>query len=410
MTDQARYRRGRLTGRVSLTVAMTVALMTTTAQADWPNFRGPNHDGTLTGAGLANYSGKPSKVWEKDVGIGAGSVAVADGKLVVLGNIDDHEVVSCFDAKTGEKQWTFKYPVKFTKRMFTGGSATTPTIDDGHVYVLSEAGPIHCLKLSDGSKVWEANAQQYGGATPKWNYSASPVIVGNNVILNIGGSGNSTLALNKKTGAKVWGVGSRGASYGTPLPFQHRGKTFIAVAKAKHYEVLDASNGRELAAIDFTSSWDVNSGTPSFAGGKLFISNGYGNGRLAMFDLNRGGSEAWSNSDFAAKYCSPVLHEGHFYGISGERRGKLTCVRASDGKTMWQGDRMGDGTLIIVDGMIVALSEGGRLMIAPAKPTEPKPVVSMDVIPGRTWVEPVVSDGMVFVKNNEGALAGYKLK
>ncbi len=386
------------------------ALSTAATAGDWPNYRGPHHDGAATGEDLAGYDGTPTKAWAADPGRGASSVAVVGDRLVTLGNKDDRDHVTCYDAKSGKVLWAFDYANDFSRRQFDGGTATTPAIDDGLVYTLSDRGHIHCLQLDDGSVLWKTHAGKFGGKLPRWHYAASPVVVGDLVVFNIGGDDNSTLALNKKTGEKVWGSGSDGASYGTPLPFEHDGKTFLAVAKAKRYVVLETDSGKQIAAIPWTTSYDVNSGTPTFTDGKLILSNGYGGGKVAMFDLEKGGQQVWSNPDFAAKYCSPVLYDGHLYGIAGERRGAMVCIRASDGKTIWTEGRYGNGTLTIVDGTIVALSENGNLVIGKADPAGFKTTVDLNVIAGRAWIEPVVSDGYVYLRNNKAELAAYKLR
>lgn len=390
--------------------AIALLLAAGPALADWPNFRGPDFTGAGAPGVLAGYSGTPAKAWETDAGIGVSAAVVVGDKLITMGNKDDHDVVVCLNAGTGEQVWQFKYPNKLTKRQFDGGTAPTPAVDGDMVYVLGESGQVYCLRLADGGEVWSTHANEFGGKLPRWHYSGSPIVVGDKVILNIGGNGNSTLALNKATGDKVWGAGSQGASYGTPSAFEHKGRTFVAVAKQKSYVVLDAATGRQIASIPLSSSYDVNSGTPSFADGKLLITNGYGNGKARLFDLDRGAQQVWENGDFAAKYCSPVIYKGHLYGISGERGGAMTCIRLSDGKTVWQQGRYGNGTLTIVDGHIVAVSESGKLIIAKADPTGFNPTVEMSAVRGRVWVEPVVANGHVYVRNNKGQLAAFKLK
>src|SRR5687767_3185880 len=69
---------------------------------DWPQWRGPNRDGISK---EKSWSAKwpatgPEKVWNATVGVGYASLAVAKGKVYILGNISDTDNIYCFDANT----------------------------------------------------------------------------------------------------------------------------------------------------------------------------------------------------------------------------------------------------------------------------------------------------------------------
>ncbi|UCE48667.1 MAG: PQQ-binding-like beta-propeller repeat protein, partial [Phycisphaerales bacterium] len=99
-----------------LTISLCVALMgfhNTAGAADWPNYRGPDHNGiTKETDWKTNWADSGPKVlWKKSIGIGFSSMAVVGGKVYAMGNQGKKEdVVYCFDAVTGEEIWTHSYP------------------------------------------------------------------------------------------------------------------------------------------------------------------------------------------------------------------------------------------------------------------------------------------------------------
>ena len=70
-------------------VVLLIALMPVRSEADdWPNWRGPQHNGISQ---ETNWLGdwpafEPVILWEQQVGTGFSSIAVADGRVYTMGN------------------------------------------------------------------------------------------------------------------------------------------------------------------------------------------------------------------------------------------------------------------------------------------------------------------------------------
>ena len=241
-----------LLGVTSL-VFVTLLLPIVPAMADdWPFFRGPNYNGVSTESGWTTRwpASGPKIAWKKNVGIGVSSFAVVDDRVITMGNRKDTDIVWCFEADNGRLIWQFTYPCKFDARQFEGGTASTPTIDGSFVYTLGFDGQVHCLSIEDGKVVWHKHlAQDFGGRYSSWKYSGSPLVIGDLVILDTGADGNSTLALDKTTGQKVWGTGRDLAGYSTPIPFQHFGQSGVLILKARALVAHDLASGREFWRI-----------------------------------------------------------------------------------------------------------------------------------------------------------------
>lgn len=389
-------------------VMMLVALVSApiTQASDWHAFRGPQQDGTST---ESKWSAKfpadgPKILWKKNVGTGAASVVVSGEHAITMGNRNGRDFVVSLNPETGEENWSFDYECAFDKRMFDGGTASTPTIDGDHVYTLSYDGHIHCLTLKDGKRVWAKHARQdFGGKLSRWKYAGSPLVLGNAVIFDIGGKTNSTLALNKKTGAKLWGSDSGNAGYATPVSFKAGRSTGVVVAKGTYVIGHDAKTGRKLFSFPWKTSYDVNAATPIILGDKILVSNGYGPGGTAMFSLSGQPKRLWFNSDLKPKTSSPVTYKGAIYGVS-QIGGKLLCINAASGKTMWEERGFGGGTLTLAGDKIIALSDRGELVIAQATTSGFKPISRAKILSGTCWVNPVLANGRLYCKNNRGEL------
>jgi len=376
---------------------------------DWPFFRGPDFNGVSTESGwLTQWSASGPKIaWRKNVGIGVSSFAVVDNRVITMGNRKDADIVWCFDAGTGRVIWQFTYPCKLDPRQFEGGPASTPTVDGSFVYTLAYDGQAHCLDIEDGRVVWRKHlVDDFGGRYSSWKYAGSPLVIGNLVILDTGADGNSTVALDKTSGRKVWGVDKDLAGYATPVPFEHAGRRGVLVFKARAMVAYDLATGRELWRIIWKVYHDCNASTPTVYGDKLFISTGYGgrSARGALFQLGQGQPrQIWLNQDLETKMNSAVVYEGHLYCISERSGGQLMCFDLRDGAEVWAERTFAPyGTLMIADGKLVILDEKGDLVIAEAAPGGYRELARAKILSGRCWVMPVLANGRIYAKTNKG--------
>src|SRR5688572_8102176 len=165
---------------------------------EWPQWGGPQRTG-VSGETKWSSKGKDAPLWKAQLGIGYSSVAVAGKRVFTLGydKETEHDVLYCLDAATGEEQWVHAYPAKILDLYHGGGTLTTPTVDGELVYVSEREGHLACLQAKSGDVVWEKQAgKEFGLDIPQWGFSASPVVLGEHVILNYG----KVFAFDKKKG------------------------------------------------------------------------------------------------------------------------------------------------------------------------------------------------------------------
>ena len=383
------------------------------AADDWRFFRGPNCNGVSTETGWTCQwpQAGPKVAWRADVGIGASSVVVAGDRVLTMGSRkqQNEELVWCLDARSGKTLWQYTYPSQFDARQFEGGPASTPTADGRFAYALGYLGHVHCLNLEDGRVEWRKHlVDDFGGRYSSWKYAGSPLVTEELVIFDTGADGNSTVALDKTTGRKVWGAGNDLAGYSTPIPFEHAGGPGVLVFKARAMVAHDLATGRELWRIDWRTNYDCNASTPTVLGDKLFISTGYGGHRArgALFQLGEGEPrQIWMNQDLETKMNSAVVHESHVYCVSERASGQLMCFDLHDGAIAWFESSFAKyGTLMIADGKLIVLDEKGDLVIVDAAPAGYRELARAKVLDGRSWVMPVLANGHIYTKNNAGKI------
>ena len=393
--------------------ALSALLSTAAAGADWLHYRGPAQNGSSSEKIAAFPVGGPRELWRVQLGIGLSSVTVAEGRVYSAGHKDGREVLHCLNAATGRTVWTHSWPAKLGAYFFEGGPRATPTIDGGRVFMLGADGHAACADAATGKPVWEKElVRDFGGSRPDWGFSGSPTIDGKNVILDCGGKGASTVALNKETGALVWKSGDDEAGYGSPVVAQLGGTRRILVLKADALVALNAADGREAARFEWKTSYNVNAATPLVIGKRVIVSSGYNHG-AAAFDFSGGKhSGAWFTKNLHAHFNSPVHSGGHVFGMDGEigkPRSALVCLDVATGDEKWRTREVNNGSLIVAGDKLLALTEAGDLVLADASPKGYKELGRKKVLSNRCWVQPTLANGKVYCRNNTGELVALDL-
>jgi outer membrane protein assembly factor BamB len=353
--------------------------------------------------------GGPKVAWRRNVGRGASSFVVVDDRVITMGNRADTDIVWCLDASSGRVIWRFNYPCKFDDRNFEGGTASTPTVEGSSVFTLAYDGQVHCLDVQHGQLAWRKHlVRDFGGRYSSWKYAGSPLVTGDMVIFDTGADGNSTVALEKTSGRKVWGAGHDLAGYATPIPFTHDGQRGVLIFKARAMVAHGLSDGHQLWRLDWRTNYDVNASTPTVVGDKLFISSGYGGRRArgALFQLGQvKPRQIWVNDDLETKMSSAVVYEDHVYCVSERSGGQLMCVDLRRGNTVWAERSFAPyGTLMIAEGKLVVLDEEGELVIADAAPAGYRELARAKVLDGRCWAMPVLANGRIYARTNTGEM------
>lgn len=377
---------------------------------DHYDFRGHRRDGVIEGPPLRRDWSKspPRELWRQPVGGGYAGFAVSGNLLATIEQRRDEEVVVGYDATTGHQRWKYPYPAHFQETMGGPGPRATPTISDKYVYSLGAAGMLVCLEAATGAKKWQVNTLE-NNANISWAMSGSPLIVGDNVVVNPGSQtdaarGRALLAFDRETGKPVWAAGSHRAGYASPMLVSSLGgQPQIVIFDAAGLGGHDASTGAELWRHPWVTYQEINVAQPLvFPDDRIVISSGYGHGcamlRVTQSQGRWSVEELWQNREMRCKFTSPVAFQGHLFGLD---EGILVCLDEASGKRTWKEGRYGHGLLLLTDDLLVIFSEDGRLALVEAKPESYRELANLKVFDERkNWNHLALADGKVYLRNH----------
>jgi len=284
------------------------------------------------------------------------------------------------------------------------GPRATPTWDDGRLFALGATGELHSLDAATGELRWRTNILNDAGATNlTWAMAASPLVVDGMVVVLPGGeNGQSVVAYDADTGHLVWTALDDPQGYTAPMLLELAGVRQILVVTATRAVGLTVENGTLL----WEYPWVTSSGPPNISmpvaidGDRLFLSAGYGHGGALIEVTDSGGSlsaqEHWRTNRMKNRFSTSVLYEGHLYGLD---ESILACLDAETGELAWKGGRYGHGQLLLANGHLVVLTERGDVVLVRATPDGHEELARFEALSGKTWNNPAIVDGRLFVRN-----------
>ena len=378
----------------------------TVEAADWPHWRGPNHNGISSETGwVATWPETGPKVlWKASIGTGFSSIAVSNGRAYAIGNINNNDILYCYDAETGKEIWKKSYPCPIYAKNHEGGPSATPTIDGDAIYTFSKDGDVIRFKAESGEIVWHKNLnKEFGFKHPTWHFSGSPLMIDDLVILNAGTQG---VALKKADGSIAWQSEKGVCGYATGVPFTIDGQKCVAMMVSREIVCFNPSTGDVIWRYPWKTSYDINAAEPIIVGDTVFITSGYNHGCALLKIEGSSVTEIWQNKNMSNQINSSVLWEGHIYGFNGQVNGgaKLTCINFETGEAKWSQGGMGTGSLMLADEKLIILGENGKLVIAEASPDGFKELASAQILTGKCWTVPVLANGRIYARNAEGQL------
>ena len=82
--------------------------------ADWPQWRGPNRDGSTSFTAPASWPQQLTQKWKVDVGLGYATPLLVGNRIYMFSRQGDNEVMSALDPESGKVIWQTGYPASFT--------------------------------------------------------------------------------------------------------------------------------------------------------------------------------------------------------------------------------------------------------------------------------------------------------
>lgn len=390
---------------------------------DWPQVNGLNHDRISTESiEIGEDAWKPSTNWQVKCNGGFSSFVVGEGKAftVLLNEIegDLREIVVALDSSTGKLLWN----TGLGKASYDpGGDRGTPTnkggdgpratavVSNGSVFVYGSQFDLYCLDSSNGKLLWKQDIlNDFGGKMIRWQNAMSPLVHGDRVFVSGGGERQAILAFSVSDGSLLWQTASDGVSHATPVLATIDGIEQALFVLKKEVISVDPETGKELWTYPFKIGGSI-AASPVVYGNLIHVTAGYGTG-AAVIEVTQK-DKAWDvkehwrirgNGSVASHWSTPVAHEGHLYGLYSYKEfgdGELKCIDMLTGKIEWEKKGFGQGQLIMADNKLFVLSDFGRMSVVEPTPVKYKELAEADVIEGKCWATPVISDGHMFIRS-----------
>jgi outer membrane protein assembly factor BamB len=389
-------------GRATLVGIAILAATLPTQAVDWYRWRGPNLDGISTETGWSATWPKegPKTLWKAKVGIGFNSFTVSQGRAYIVGNTDNKDTVFCFDAATGKEVWKYTFDAPLDAKYYEGGPSASPTIDGDNVYTLSKRGIVNSLNAATGKLLWTKDlTKELGAKIPEWGFAGSVLVYADRLYVNVGKYGTCL----DKSGKVIWTTGTEQSGYSSFVPFTIGGVKGLAVFAAKDVAGIDPETGKVLWSHPWKTNYDVNAADPIIQGDIVFISSGY-NAGCAAIRIDQGQTKLlWQNKNMRNHFNSCVLIGGYLYGW--DEGSDLRCIDLKTGDTKWSQADLGkkqQGAIMAADGKLIVQGGKGELLVTPADPAGFKPSAQAQVLGGKCWSTPVLSNGRIYCRNAAG--------
>jgi outer membrane protein assembly factor BamB len=394
-------------------------------EANWPTFRGAQRTGVSPETGLlADWPAEgPKLVWEAEgCGRGYASIAVDDNRLYTLGDglsseSNKDEYMSCFERESGKRIWRTKTGPAWNQGPDNWQSSrSTPTVDGDRVYVITPFGKLICLN-TDGKELWKIDLKKefQGKKADSWGYSESVLIDGDHLICTPGGTKNTMVALDKKTGKLKWSTvrdGDRGAG--------HASVVIANVGSTKVYVQTTGSGALGVRASDGELLWSYEIDrttavipTPIVRDDLVFFSAGYKRGGALLKQVASSGKinveEIYGlKPSLANKHGGIILMGDYLYGDSDDK-GLPFCADLMTGEIKWKSRGAGkkSASVIGADGHVYVRYSNGVMTLVKADASSFQEVANFKV-PGSgdrpSWAHPVIVGGRLYLREDDRIL------
>lgn len=204
-----------------------------------------------------------------------------------------------------------------------GWTTATPVSDGSHVFTLFGSG-VAAAHTIGGQRVWARVVQE---PTHRWGNSASPVLGGGRLILQV----LDLIALDPETGTEAWRAESTG-KWGSPIVVQIAG---VDVVITPGGDVFRADNGKPIAS----GIGNLDYATPVVDDGAVYFIEKKATAVRLPETLDKPFETLWeSRIQGSRHYASSLIHDGLIYAVSREQRfsildaktGELVHERALD--------------------------------------------------------------------------------
>ena len=430
---------------ISSLFAIVLFVSVATADAPWPQFRGPSGDGVVSDQSVPlTFGEKENLAWKTELpGKAWSSPVIADGVVWATTAIEvfpnEQERLEMLKS-AGIEEKKFKQlavaksiELKLIALDFTSGkqlatidlasietpdpihslnsyASPTPVIDGENIYC--HFGTYGTFSIDRGSREirWQRRLPLDHSVGP----GSSPFIDGDRLILIQDGTERQYVAaLDKATGETLWETdrpemdaptGDQKKAYCTPIKItDSRGREQLICMGSQWMVAYDPATGKEIWKVRHGKGFSVVP-RPVYSGGVVYFSTGFGKPQLWAVKVDGEGDVtdthvAWTVIKGIPAKPSPLLHDGLIYVM--EDNGVASCLEASSGETVWKkriGGKYSASPLMVGDRIYFGSHEGVVTVISAGRESE---VIAENELEGQIMASPAVVDNSLVVRTAE---------
>jgi outer membrane protein assembly factor BamB len=410
-----------MTNRVVTAIVLAACAATHVLADNWPQWRGPQLNGTSSETGLPiRWSKTESLAWTLPLPAWSGSTPVIWRDRVFLNVADGPQVfLWCIDRDNGHVVW---------KRAIASGnrqirkqnmSSPSPVTDGTHVWVMTGTGILKAFDF-EGRERWTRDVQHdYGLFGQLYGYGSSPLLFEDSLYVQVLHGSHTAepsylLRIDKATGKTVWRVervtNARQESpdaYTTPTLVRYGTRSEIVVSGADVVTGHDPATGAEV--------WRAEGLNPAGDGIYRIIASPFVHDGIVyaptrerpMLALKAGGRGDVSRTHVLWRFLNgpdvptPVSDGTYVYVIND--RGIMWCLDARTGVPVYERQRLRPSTYtgspILADGKIYVTNEDGLTSVVRAGPKFE--IIAENDLEEYTLSSPAVSDGQIFIRTDK---------
>jgi outer membrane protein assembly factor BamB len=404
--------------------------------ADWPQYRGPNHDGISLDRINKQWTGSVTNpVWRIFVSNGVSSLAVSGGRVFTqnrrLISGLSNEVCMALNATNGMELWATPLDTALYPQGGVGstddGPRSTPAVNETSVFVLTSYLKLYRLNVTNGMIVWQKDLRAlYGSGFIQYQNCASPLLDGDLIYVNANtnATGYSLMAFRTSDGSVAWRSQNDRLTHSTPVLATIAGVRQLIFATQSGLVSLDPLTGDLLWRVAYPFNYSTSLGvSPVVYEDMVFVCGAHAYGMKsvvvqATFTNNTWATtQLWATNNPASHWMTPVCYKGFLYGPFGIQsfdtpNAQLKCVDMRTGAVKWSADGFGRGATIVVDDHLLTITEKGELVLNQPDTNRYVHVARFFAIPNyadftnKCWNTPAVCDGKVYVRST-GYIAAF---
>lgn len=367
---------------------------------DWPQWRGPDRNG-ISNEKDGEWVLPPALVWKREIDAqGYGGIAVSGDRVYTAGQPDKADlIVLCLDAETGSEVWRYRSEVEHSVN-------STPTVDNGSVYVYSTKAHLIALDADTGEQKWGTDiGAAIGGRAAKSGDSGSPLVLGDLLILNAGSHG---VAVHRKTGEVAWKSPVGPSGHGSPVTCMLTERPTVLVFSYSGLNAVDAMTGVKRWSFPWSPKTFNNNIDPVVY-----------NNRVLIWNKDRGAVVLEMSGDRARRICeldgspragvhTPLLLNDVLYW---PHANKLTCIDFLTGQVRWKVPVRGiAGQTFFMDGVLITVSDyAGKLVLAQLQQSGCREIATVQMFMGQSFNAAALAGGCLYARNQMGDIACYRI-